>query len=53
MGAYTPKRSGGMRRYNQFNSVVERLAKGYAGQEKVSPARLLGKLKCAAPSTLR
>jgi replication initiation protein RepC len=49
MGAYTPKRSGGMRRYNQFNSVVERLAKGYAGQEKVSPARLLGKLKCAAP----
>ena len=49
MGALTPKRSGGMRRYNQFNTVVDRLAKGYAGQEKVSPARLLGKLKCAAP----
>lgn len=49
MGTYAPKRSGGMRRYNQFNAVVDRLAKGYAGQEKVSPARLLGKLKCAAP----
>lgn len=49
MGSYAPKRTGGMRRYNQFNAVVDRLAKGYAGQEKVSPARLLGKLKCAAP----
>ena len=49
MGTYTPKRSGGMRRYNQFNAVVGRIAKGYAGQDKVSPARLLGKLKCAAP----
>jgi replication initiation protein RepC len=49
MGSYAPKRSGGMRRYNQFNAVVDRLAKGYVGQEKVSPARLLGKLKCAAP----
>lgn len=49
MGSHVPKRSGGMRRYNQFNAVVDRLAKGYVGQEKVSPARLLGKLKCAAP----
>lgn len=49
MGSYAPKRSGGTRRYNQFNAVVDRLAKGYVGQEKVSPARLLGKLKCAAP----
>ena len=49
MGNLVSERLGGLRRYNQFNAAVERIAKGYDATEATSPTVLLGKLKRAAP----
>jgi replication initiation protein RepC len=50
MGELAPMRPSGLRRYSQFNAIVDKLAKGFEGQEGLSPSRLLNKLKRAAPS---
>ena len=49
MGSIVSERLGGLRRYNQFNAAVERIARGYDATETTSPTVLLGKLKRAAP----
>ena len=49
MGELAPMRPSGLRRYSQFNAIVDKLAKGFEGQEGLSPSRLLNKLKRAAP----
>jgi replication initiation protein RepC len=49
MGSLTPIRSSGTRRYDGFSAIAERLADQFQAQGEVSPTRLLGKLKRAAP----
>ena len=49
MGELAPFKPSGLRRYGQFNAIVEKIAKGFEGQDGVSPSRLLNKLKRAAP----
>jgi len=49
MGELAPSRPSGLRQYNQFNAVIGKITKGYQAQDGISPARLLNKLKRAAP----
>ena len=49
MGSLALKRSSGLRRYDGFSAAAERIAAEWQGQADASPARLLGKLKRAAP----
>lgn len=49
MAKLAPNRPSGLRSYNQFSAVVQKIAKDFQGEDGVSPSRLLNKFKRAAP----